>query len=115
MRLRHRRGETVIVHPLEDTGRQDRAGRPLRDFGADRAIFGVAVEPASESTPADDTRRKRVTICTLYGPYNAEAAAGDECTVRGLRGVVTDGVKRWRNPFTGREVGSVFTVKIVEG
>lgn len=112
--VRHRRGETVVLHPFEP-GEDDIYGNPTVGFGGDIERPNCAVAPRVEIEEIGNNRTMVVNGFEVYDTYDTPAGPHDELTVRGIRCKVDGEIARWRNPFTGATPGAVITVKRVDG
>lgn len=112
--VRHRGGETVLLHPLIE-GAEDAHGNPVEEWGAAIERKHCAIEPRVHEV---DTELGRAAVnhgFTVYDTFDSPVTESDEMTVRGARFVVDGEIARWRNPFTGQPKGSVITLKRVDG
>lgn len=114
MRLRRRFGETVVLHPHE-AGGEDIYGNPQPGFGEDIERPNCAVAPRVEVEEIGNNRSMVVNGFEVYDTFDTPAGPHDELTVRGIRCKIDGEIARWRSPYTGREAGSVITVKRVDG
>lgn len=112
--VRHRGGETVILHPLVE-GAEDAHGNAVEGWGPDQARQFVAVEPRVQEVDTELGRSKVVYGFIVYDTFDSPVTDRDEMTVRGRRCSVDGEIARWRNPFTGEKKGSVITLKRVDG
>lgn len=111
---RYRRGETVILHPGVP-GPEDIYGNSDPVFGEDVERPNCAVAPRVEVEEIGNNRSMVVSGFEVYDTFDTPAGPHDELTVRGIRCKVDGEIARWRSPYTGREAGSVITVKRVDG
>lgn len=112
--VRHRGGETVILHPFVEGG-EDAHGNPVEEWGPDVERKKCAVEPRVQEVDNELGRSKVVYGFTVYDTFDSPVTDRDEITVRGIRCKVDGEIARWRNPFTGQAKGSVITLKRVDG
>lgn len=112
--MRHKGGETVILHPLVE-GEEDAHGNPTEGWGPDVPREHCAVEPRVQEVDAELGRSKVIHGYIVYDAFDSPVTEKDEMTVRGHRCVVDGEIARWRNPFTGEAKGCVITLKRVDG
>lgn len=112
--VRHRGGETVILHPLLE-GAEDAHGNPIEEWGPDVERSKCAIEPRVHEVETELGRSAVVYGFNVYDTFDSPVAEKDEMTVRGIRCVVDGEIARWLNPFTGQPKGSVITLKRVDG
>lgn len=112
--MRHRGGETVILHPFESDG-FDGHGNPIEGFGPDVEREKCAVEPRVHEVENELGRSPVIHGFNVYDTFDSPVTDKDEITVRGIRCKVDGEIARWRNPFTGQVKGSVITLKRVDG
>jgi hypothetical protein len=106
---------TVTVHrsgtsPSRRT--RDRVGDRLP--ATTHTVTGCVLAPAGSSEQTD----RGVTVTTsgeLYGPYDGDVRADDVVEIDGQRWQALGDPDRWRDPFTGEEIGMRVRLQRVTG
>lgn len=111
---RHPRGLTVTVRRFT-AGEPDAHGNDTGSWADLALLKGCAFDPGSSSEPHLPGQDRVVVEPTLYAAYDSPVEPHDRVVVRDLTYEVEGVARRWENPFSGRQLGCVVTLRRVDG
>lgn len=78
-------------------------------------IANVALEPRPSSEPVQDARNAVTSGFTLYAWRAVDLTPADKVRMRGVVYDIDGEPADWRNPYSGRLVGTIIQTKAVDG
>ena len=111
---RHRRGVTATLLKFV-AGAEDVYGNASPEWREWALLKGCAFDPGSSSEPRLAGQERVIVEPTLYAAYDAPVEALDRLIVGGQTYEVEGVARRWENPFSGRRMGCVVTLRLVTG
>ena len=111
---RHPRGVTASLLKYQ-AGAEDAYGNATSEWREWALLKGCAFDPGSSSEPRLAGQERVVVEPTLYAAYDAPVEAQDRLIVQDLTYEVEGVARRWENPYSGRKLGCVVTLRLVTG
>ena len=111
---RHPRGVTASLLKFQ-AGAEDAYGNATSAWVEWALLKGCAFDPGSSSEPRLAGQERVVVEPTLYAAYDAPVEAQDRLIVQDLTYEVEGVARRWENPYSGRKLGCVVTLRLVTG
>lgn len=111
---RHKRGVTASLLRFA-AGAVDAHGNDIESWSEVALLTGCAFDPGSTSEPRLPGQERVIVEPTLYAAYDAPVEPRDRLVIRDLTYEVEGVARRWENPFSGRQLGCVITLRKVDG
>ena len=111
---RHRRGVTATLLKFV-AGAEDVYGNASSEWREWALLKGCAFDPGSSSEPRLAGQERVIVEPTLYAAYDAPVEALDRLIVGDQTYEVEGVARRWENPFSGRRLGCVVSLRLVSG
>ena len=111
---RHKRGVTASLWRHE-AGEPDAHGNETDSWLEVALLKGCAFDPGSTSEPRLPGQERVIVEPTLYAAYDAPVEPLDRLVIRDVTYEVEGIARRWENPFSGRQLGCVLTLRLVTG
>lgn len=111
---RHSSGVEATVRRFV-AGVPDAHGNDAGEWTDLALLKGCAFDPGSTSEPRLSGQERVIVEPTLYAAYDAPVVAQDRLVIRDLTYEVVGVARRWENPFSGRQLGCVVTLRKVDG
>lgn len=111
---RHPAGVTASLLRYE-TGEPDVYGNDTASWSEVALLKGCAFDPGSTSEPRLPGQERVIVEPTLYAAYDSPVEPQDRLIVRDVTYEVDGITRRWENPFSGRQLGCVITLRLVTG
>lgn len=111
---RHALGVTATLLKYEE-GAVDAHGNEVDSWIEYALLKGCAFDPGSTSEPRLPGQDRVIVEPTLYAAYDSPVEPLDRIVVRDLTYEVEGVARQWENPFSGRQLGCVATLRKVDG
>lgn len=111
---RHKHGVTASLLKYE-AGAVDAHGNDVDSWIEYALLKGCAFDPGPTSEPRLPGQDRVVVEPTLYAAYDSPVEPLDRLVVRDLTYEVEGVARQWENPFSGRQLGCVITLRKVDG
>lgn len=111
---RHKRGVTASLMKYQ-AGELDAYGNDTASWSEVALLKGCAFDPGSTSEPRLPGQERVIVEPTLYAAYDAPVEPQDRLVIRDLTYEVEGVARRWENPYSGRQLGCVVTLRLVTG
>lgn len=111
---RHPGGVTAVVQRYE-AGADDAHGNPAGSWTDVAILHGCAFDPGSSSEPRLAGQDRVIVEPTLYAAYDSPVEPLDRVVIEPLTFEVEGIARRWSNPFSGKNLGCVVSLRRVDG
>jgi hypothetical protein len=111
---RHRVGVTAVFQQLL-SGAEDEHGNAVESWEDAAILRGCAFDPRSSSEPRLPGQNRVIVEPTLYAAYDSPVEPTGQVVIDSVTYKVEGVTRRWQNPFSGRKLGCVITLRRVDG